>query len=135
VQRVMLSVNRNLPGTAVHVSPFTCDIAYVFNYNPISRITFLTFCLRCVSRFQSLYAFLSVLKIPAVNLIALVWCVLVGCNSRGSSLLTPECPRNSDVSDTFQNVGNFLLFSRKFYCVINDSKSQRLNFQTYKIYF
>jgi hypothetical protein len=27
VQRTMLSVNKKLPGTAVQVNPFTCDIA------------------------------------------------------------------------------------------------------------
>jgi hypothetical protein len=129
----MLSVNRKLPGTAVHVSPFTCDIAYAYNYNPISRRTFLTSCLHCVSRFQSSYAFLSVLNNPAVNTIALDWCVC--CNSRGNSLLTGKSPGHSDGSDTFQNVGIFLLLPRTFYSVTSDSKNTEIKFQTYKIYF
>jgi hypothetical protein len=129
----MLSVNRKLPGTAVHVSPFTRDIAYDSNYNQISGRTFLTSCLLCVSEFQSSYAFLSVLNSPAVNIIALDWCVC--CNSRGSSLLTGDCPRHCDGSDTFQNVGIFLLFSCTFFLLSVILKTQRLNFQTYKIYF
>ena len=120
----MLSVNKKLPGTAVHVSSFTCDIAYAFNYTQISRRTFLIFCPRCVSRFKSSYAFLSVLNSPAVNIIELDWCVC--CNSRGNSLLTGECPRHSDGSDTFQNVRIFLLISRTFYSVISDFKNTEI---------
>jgi hypothetical protein len=67
-----------------------------------------------------------VLNRPEVNKIALDWCVF--CNSRGNSLLTGECPRHSDGSDTFQNVGFFLLISRTFYFVISDSKNTEIKF-------